>query len=151
MQLVNLPFGMISLLETTASTHKCNSKGHYRHRINYAMLRTTANIMQCVAYIWNSSDYEGNTFLLCLSPLGSVEGGAPTEAFVNERALSHRLSEVGFSASSVATSLSSLRNGRDSTSSNLEVSQRVFDSFGRYSSFLRCSQTVEDCQVGGPL
>jgi hypothetical protein len=52
--------------------------------------------MQCIAHLWNSIDCDGNQFLLCLSPLESIEGGAPTEAFTSEKSLALRLADVGF-------------------------------------------------------
>ena len=88
--------------------------------------------MECIAYLWNSSDCEGNNnFILCLSQLGSVEGGAPTEAFPNETELSERLTNIGILGEAIATHLQGLRNGRDSAYFHLEVTQRAFESFGR--------------------
>jgi hypothetical protein len=87
--------------------------------------------MECIAYLWNSSDREGNNFILCLSQLESVEGGAPTEAFPDETKLSERLTDIGTRADAIVTHLQGLRNARHSTYFHLEVSQRAFESFGR--------------------
>jgi hypothetical protein len=90
-----------------------------------------SEIMECIAYLWNFSDCEGSNFILCLSQLESVEGGAPTEAFSNETKLSERLTDIGTHADAIVANLQSLRDGRDSTYFHLEVSQRAFEGFGR--------------------
>jgi hypothetical protein len=73
----------------------------------------------------------GNSFVLCLSPLHSIEGGAPTETFANEKLLSQRLADIGFCAISIQKNIFNLRNDKDSNWSNLEVPQGVFEGFGR--------------------
>jgi hypothetical protein len=87
--------------------------------------------MQCIVHVWKSLDCDGNSFLLCLSPLNSVEGGAPTEAFADERSLAERLTDIGFSAISVRKNIFNLRNDQDANWSNLEVPSGVFEGFGR--------------------
>jgi hypothetical protein len=86
--------------------------------------------MECIAYLWNSSGCEGNNYILCLSRLGSVEGGAPTETFPNETRLSERLTDIGTRADDIVAHLQCLRNGRDSAYFHLDVSQTAFESFG---------------------
>jgi hypothetical protein len=99
-------------------------------RIRY--IAQQSEIMECIAYLWNSSDCEGNNnFTLCLSQLRSVEGGAPTEAFPNETELSERLTDIGTLGEAIATHLEGLRNGRASAYFHLEVTRRAFESFGR--------------------
>jgi hypothetical protein len=88
--------------------------------------------MECIAYLWNSSDCEGNSnFILCLSQLRSVEGGAPTEAFPNETRLSERLTDIGTLGEDIAAHLEGLRNGGDPAYFHLEVTQTAFEGFGR--------------------
>jgi hypothetical protein len=87
--------------------------------------------MQCIAHTWNSIDCEGYHFLLCLSPLNSVEGGAPIEAFSNEKSLARRLAEVGLCAISIAQNMSDLRSRKDTTWHNVEVTQEIFEAFGQ--------------------
>jgi hypothetical protein len=86
--------------------------------------------MQCIAYIWNSAHCEENNFLLCLSPLDSVEGEVPTETFPNQYELSQRLADMGLCPRCIIGHLYNLKNERDSTWYNIEVSQRAFDGFG---------------------
>jgi hypothetical protein len=88
--------------------------------------------MQCIAHLWNSIDCDGNHFLLCLSPLHSVEGGAPTEAFANEDSLALRLADVGFSAGSIRKNMASLRDREETIWSNVRVPSDVFAKFGNW-------------------
>ncbi|WP_213803269.1 hypothetical protein [Granulicella sp. dw_53] len=88
--------------------------------------------MQCIAHMWSSPDCEGeNQFALCLSPTDSTEGGAPTESFANEEALSLRLTDVGFDTSSVSLNLCRLRRRETLAWSNTEVPSEVFEHFGK--------------------
>jgi hypothetical protein len=85
--------------------------------------------MRCIAYIWNSADCKGSNFLLCLTPLDTLEGGVTTEAFSNETNLSQRLADIGLCPSCIVANLHHLKKQRDSTLANIEVSQRAFDGF----------------------
>jgi hypothetical protein len=87
--------------------------------------------MQCIVHVWKSLDCDGNCFLLCVSPLNSVEGGAPIEAFADERSLAGRLAEIGFSAMCIRKNIFNLRNDRYANWSNLEVPTGVFERFGQ--------------------
>jgi hypothetical protein len=86
--------------------------------------------MKCVAHLWRSIDCDGNQFILCLSPVYSFKGGAPTEAFSCESSLSRRLDDVGFDADSIRMGLSKLRHRKNSTWANIEVPAGVFELFG---------------------
>jgi hypothetical protein len=87
--------------------------------------------MQCIVHVWKSLDCDGNCFLLCVSPLNSIEGGAPIEAFADERSLAERLAAIGFSAICIRKNIFNLRNDRDANWSNLEVPNGVFERFGQ--------------------
>ena len=92
--------------------------------------------MKCVAYMWSSLDCYGNQFLLCLSPLLSVAGGIPTEAFRDKTSLALRLVDIGCTRHSINRNISNLGTQADNTWSSLEVDPRVFESFGRLGSNL---------------
>jgi hypothetical protein len=109
--------------------------------------------MRCIAHIWNSFDCDGNRFLLCLSPLDSVVGGAPVEAFPDEKSLSQRLVDMGVRTDFIQKNLPSLWNFKEVTWTDIEISQLAFESFGRGTSQgIECSDPsreklgqVSDC------
>jgi hypothetical protein len=90
--------------------------------------------MRCIAHIWNSFDCDGNRFLLCLSPLDSVVGGAPVEAFPDEKSLSQRLADMGVRTDFIQNNLPNLRNLKEVTWTDIEIFQLAFESFGRSTS-----------------
>jgi len=87
--------------------------------------------MQCIVHIRRSIDCEGKHFLLRIRPLYSVEQQRSVEAFRNERALSLRLTDIGFTEGSRRTSLTNLRSGTDAMWSHMEIAQDVFEGFGQ--------------------
>jgi hypothetical protein len=86
--------------------------------------------MRCIAHIWNSFDCDGNHFLLCLSPLDSVVGGAPVEAFRDEKSLSKRLADLGVRPAFIQKNLPNLQNLKEMTWTDIEIFQLAFESFG---------------------
>jgi hypothetical protein len=90
--------------------------------------------MRCIAHIWNSLDCDGNQLLLCISPLDSVAGGAPVEAFTNEKSLARRLRDIGVDSDFINEKLSSLRDHEEMTWATIEVSLNAFESFGHTAS-----------------
>ena len=90
--------------------------------------------MRCIAHIWHTFDCDGNRFLLCLSPLDSVVGGAPVEAFPDEKSLSQRLTEMGIGTDFIQKNLPNLQSLKKMTWTDLNISQLAFESFGRSTS-----------------
>ncbi len=87
--------------------------------------------MRCIAHMWSSTDCDGNHFLLCLSPLCSILGGAPVEAFTNKKSLALRLAEIGCKAESIVRNIAHLGSSTDDTWSYVEVPLLVFEGFGK--------------------
>jgi hypothetical protein len=82
--------------------------------------------VQCIAHLWNSIDRDGNYFLLSLNPLDSVAGGAPTEAFANEKSLALRLVDLGFCVNSIQKNMSGLKDRKETVWSTVSVPPDVF-------------------------
>ena len=82
--------------------------------------------MKCLVHAWRTLHSGGGSFVLRLTPMGSLGEGSELELFPTEGSLSRRLTEIGVTRMRVQATLSNLREGSTAIWTNHDVPERVF-------------------------
>ncbi len=93
--------------------------------------------MRCIVHIRKSFDTAGTHFALRILPLYSASSSSPSEhvrrveTFASEGSLSQRLIGMGLPTVYMGRSFSNLREGLDAMWTDIEITQEIFDDFGK--------------------